>query len=146
MDTCQKFTGVILTDLCHLCQVIALQKAHVVALDSQHLWNREFNLLPLGRRFYFPWGDTNRPVRSFIASAIVFLNKMWFCVWHWCSPELLLSLLILITSNNDNSGLALTYMYLCLWCCTVLFHLFGNFYCYQLFCYCHWGHCSQVTH
>lgn len=111
------------------CIRLELYSKHKVILrNSQHLWNSEFNLLPSGQRFYFPWGDTNRQVRYFIVSAIGSLNKMWFCSgWDWCSLELLLLLLILVTGR-----LALTYVLVFLY---VRMHVVYVWYCMILHCF-----------
>lgn len=71
---CSKIIGAQLTDLSTLWKKRVLQKARQVMSCPDHVLSQEFCLMPSGRRYLAPPRKTNRYARSFIPSAITFLN------------------------------------------------------------------------
>ncbi len=74
---CQKTIGTSLNDLDTVYQVRATQRAKAILANPLHPLHAEFRLLPSKRRYTFPrQAKSNRYLRSFVPSAIGFLNKL----------------------------------------------------------------------
>ena len=73
----QKITGMTLNPLNHIYQVRATKKAKAIVDNPQHPLFTEFRLLPSGRRYaHNRKAKSNRYMRSFVPSAVGFLNKL----------------------------------------------------------------------
>lgn len=62
----------------------ALKKAKCILGQPLHALSSEFSFLPSGRRFYEPFGKTNRFANSFVPSVTELLNSEGsdFTKWH----------------------------------------------------------------
>ena len=74
---CRKIIGTDLDDLGLIYQVRCVQRAKVILADPDHPLNKEFRLLPSGRRMSFTRkARSNRYLRSFVPLAVKYLNQL----------------------------------------------------------------------
>ena len=74
MNTCSKITGVPLRSLASFFELQARRKANDILVDSTHVLNPQFKLLPLGRLLRCLKCSTNRCRALFVPEAIRLVN------------------------------------------------------------------------
>ena len=73
---CGKIIGTQCNDIADLFKSRSVKKAQRILADSSHPLHSEFKLLPSGRRYAVPSGNTNRFRNSFIPRVIELFNKL----------------------------------------------------------------------